>query len=232
MKAFLASLMKMLGLSKEKPSEKKEDKKSPNTEPTPKVEDKPAEPVKETPKPQEPKIEDGFTLVDLNAAFLEEATKWVGVKEKGGNNKGPEVERFQKAVDGKAQAEAWCMAFMQFCVKEIEKRYNVKSKIARSEGCTDCYDRTPADMKMKSPKKGALVIWNYKGSWKGHTGVVRSFNDDRIYTIEGNTGDGEGVVRDGDGVFKRDRSRWGEGNMQIKGYILPFPEGLQKVKKV
>ena len=37
----------------------------------------------------------------------------VGIREQGGNNKGPLVELMQKTVDGKAQAEAWCMAFVQ-----------------------------------------------------------------------------------------------------------------------
>ena len=39
------------------------------------------------------------------------ARLWVGMTEVGGNNRGQVVERFQRAVDGKASGEPWCAAF-------------------------------------------------------------------------------------------------------------------------
>jgi len=57
--------------------------------------------------------------------LVEEALKWVGTMEKGGDNKGPEVEEFQKAVDGKAQKEPWCMAYVQFCIKKVEEKLSL-----------------------------------------------------------------------------------------------------------
>lgn len=40
--------------------------------------------------------------------LIDEAKKWIGTTESGADNCGPEVELFQKAVDGKSQGEAWC----------------------------------------------------------------------------------------------------------------------------
>jgi len=40
--------------------------------------------------------------------LIAEATKYVGVREVGGPNKGPDVEMFQRYTDGKAVGESWC----------------------------------------------------------------------------------------------------------------------------
>ena len=46
-----------------------------------------------------------------------EASRWIGVSEVGGQNKGQLVEMFQKSADDKASKEPWCLAFVLFCVK-------------------------------------------------------------------------------------------------------------------
>ena len=45
---------------------------------------------------------------NLHLSLIEVATKYIGIKEATNHNDGPEVEMFQKAVDGKAQGESWC----------------------------------------------------------------------------------------------------------------------------
>jgi hypothetical protein len=47
---------------------------------------------------------------------------------------------------------------------------------------------------------------------------------EQFTTIEGNTGNGSGVVREGDGVYKRTRSINGAGTMVVMGFIDPFAE--------
>lgn len=216
---FLKKILKFFTQSKEKPKEKIEEKKSSTA---PKVEEN-------KPAPEVPKVSEEI-WVDLNKEFIKECSKWIGVREKGGQNKGPEVEMFQKAVDGKAQGEAYCMAFMQFCVMEIEKRFKVKSEIFKSEGVMETWNKSPAKLKHQDPKIGGIVCWNYVGSWTGHAGCVTDFDKSNIKTVEGNTGSGSAVIREGDGIYARTRSRAGTSKMVIKGYILPFPVGPQKIK--
>lgn len=154
--------------------------------------------------------------------LVELAIKFIGVKDSGGDNKGPEVEMFQKAVDGKASQEAWCMAFAQYLLKQVETENQEPSGIFCSEHCMTVWDKTPDDRKLKKPEVGCLVVWNFVGTSNGHTGIVTRIAGDRIDTIEGNTGDGKGVVREGDGVYARNRSVTGDSKMKVMGFLKPF----------
>jgi uncharacterized protein (TIGR02594 family) len=155
--------------------------------------------------------------------LIKEASKWVGVHEKGGNNKGAEVELFQKAVDGKASGEAWCMAFMQFCIKQVEASEGINSKIFRSEHCMTVWNNSPEAIKTHTPEVGCIIIWRHGQTSNGHTGIITGIDvDGDFLTIEGNTADSSSIIRDGDGVFSRVRSKNGSGEMKIVGFIKPF----------
>jgi uncharacterized protein (TIGR02594 family) len=158
-----------------------------------------------------------------NLDCVKEATKWIGVHEQGGNNNGPEVAKFQKAVDGKAGSEAWCMAFVQFCIKEVEESLGIKSLIKRSEHCLTTYNESPDSIKVKVPEAGCIVIWQHGTTSNGHTGFVTGINPEgKLLTIEGNTDAQDGMNRDGNGVFARVRNNGPEGDMKIKGFIKVF----------
>lgn len=161
-------------------------------------------------------------MINLPGALIAEATKWIGVMEKGGPNKGPEVERFQKAVDGKAQGESWCMSFVQFCVMEVEKRSEVDSPLFRSEHCLTVWNKSPLYLRLPADP-GSLVIWRHGDTASGHVGIVeRIGKGGLLHTIEGNTGAGAGVVREGDGVYRRQRNPKGEGTMRVVGFLSPW----------
>jgi hypothetical protein len=51
-------------------------------------------------------------------------------------------------------------------------------------------------------------------------GIIKAVKDGMVTTIEGNTGDGAGVVREGDGVYVRERQmKVTSGSMQVLGFI-------------
>lgn len=153
--------------------------------------------------------------------LIAEAKKWVGVHEIGGNNRGSQVEIFQKAVDGKASGEAWCMAFVQFCIKQVEQSQGIKSSIIKSEHCMTTWRGSEKSRCPAQP--GSVIIWRHGTTDNGHTGIVVSVNaDGSINTIEGNTSDGTGVNRDGDGVYSRKRNAVKEGDMIVQGFLKPF----------
>lgn len=174
---------------------------------------------------KEPKtIEQVKYRPDPLSVLVETALKYKGVHEKGGNNKGPEVEMFQKAVDGKASGEAWCMNFLQFCILLAEKQLSIKSKIFRSEHCMTVWNKSPESLRVEKPVPGCIVIWRHGSTTNGHTGIITEIVDNKYFmSIEGNTGPSDDVVvREGDGVYRKRRSFSGNGDMHIVGFLNPW----------
>lgn len=160
---------------------------------------------------------------ELNMELAEEARRWIGVREVGGDNRGPEVEEFQRAVDGKAQGEPWCAAFGMYCVAQVEARHGIISRIYRSESVKEIWDKSPDDMKSIEPGAGYFACWIHGLGPMGHLEIVQADITKRDFkTVGGNTGDGSGVVRNGDGVYERLRSTSPQGKMRLLGFIKVF----------
>jgi hypothetical protein len=183
----------------------------------------------EIPSAKQP--ESKYIQINFRDQLIKEAEKCIGVHESGGNNKGPAVERFQKAVDGRAQGEPWCAAFVQFCINEVEAQFGATVVVHRSEHCLTIWAKTPGVHRYKFPKPGFLVIWGYEDSLNGHIGIVtRVIDDFTIETIEGNTSpDDKTVEREGDGVYRKTRSLKAVGKMKLVGFICPFnPDNVSR----
>lgn len=183
------------------------------------------------PQPTARRPETVYAKVDFLVELIREAERCVGVTEHGGNNKGAEVEHFQRAVDGKAQGEPWCAAFVQSCLKEVAAVHGATLVAHVSEHCMTIWRKTPGVHRYRSPKAGYLIIWNYEGSTNGHIGIVRRVIDEfTIETIEGNTGpDDKAIEREGDGVYRKVRSTKSIGKMKLVGFIAPFnPESVER----
>jgi len=148
-------------------------------------------------------------------SYRELALRWAlreakrGVREKGGNNRGPDVEKYQRATWLSGTGWPWCMAFVVWCFRQagydIRRTAGVEDfdTWARSEG-------TQVDR----PLRGDVVLFDLDGDGKydDHTGFVVRCLSIRIAgswllrTVEGNTSSGEaGSQSDGDGVFVRTR---------------------------
>lgn len=162
---------------------------------------------------------------DARNLMIFAAQACVGEKESG-NNKGAFVELCQKTVDGKASSEPWCMAFVQSMVAYAEIKTGKKSSLYPSEHCmTTLRKAKPEDRVKKIPAPGAIVIWEHKNTDKGHTAFVMEYKNKTMETIEGNTGK---LFREGDGVYQKSRSTTKDDDMNVRGFIIPFP--LTEVK--
>lgn len=149
-----------------------------------------------------------------------------GVREKGGNNKGREVQLLQETI-GIAQSEAWCMSYVQSCLAFAEYVTGIKSPIFASEHCMTVWNKTPVAQRVNSiPLRGAIVIWRHGTSTSGHTGAVESCDGVTFTAYEGNTEGGfsesGAVVREGGGVWHTKRGFKGTGNMKVVGFLRPF----------
>jgi hypothetical protein len=176
--------------------------------------------------------------LDKQSLLVHEARRWLDFTEQGGENKGQIVEMFQKAVDGKAWGEPWCMSFVQFCLDQVDKtaraltfdsrNYAIASLdshvLYKTEHCATCWNKTNKVARRESPSPGDVVIWKSRFGSNGHTGiVVNVFSDGSFETIEGNTSPGiTGSQRDGDGVFLKKRSG-GIGSLKLLGFLNPWP---------
>lgn len=169
--------------------------------------------------------------------LVEEAKKWVGIRESGANQ-GIEVQRFQKAVDGKAQGEPWCLSFVQFCVKEVDRKFqelypvipNRPSWLYPTEHCLTLWNKTPVKGRQAIPTRaGSLFLWQWfkdaRPTAQGHVGIIAQIHSDFATTVEGNTSDGSGMNREGDGVFIKTRPFETKGEkFKVLGFLSPWDE--------
>lgn len=167
---------------------------------------------------------------DIKARMLvAEAKRWIGIQEQGGDNQGQMVKKFQKAVDGKAYGEPWCLSMVMFCIKAVDSLcqesmyWRSRAKVKNTEHCLTLWNALPKSQRHSKPKVGRLVIWqhyrNGKPTSSGHVGVVTKVIDGKyIMTVEGNTGSTTRVERNGDGVFEKRRTIKGSRRMKVKGF--------------
>ena len=108
---------------------------------------------------------------DERLLFVEAARACVGIREQGGNNKGPLVELIQQTIGG-ANKEAWCMAFVMSMIAYVEKKIGIYSRLYPTEHCLTCWSKSPETSRVKYfPLPGAVVIWRHGDSTNGHTGI-------------------------------------------------------------
>jgi len=144
------------------------------------------------------------------------ALKYEGIREVGGANRGPEVERFLRTVK-KPPGLAWCAAFVCTCVLEAYQRnYNDAGNVGPipektlpiplTAGVMALWALAPVNRRT-GPRPGAIFIIDKglgsSGARIGHTGFVVSVEGQHILTIEGNTS--MAGSRDGDGVYRGKR---------------------------
>lgn len=142
------------------------------------------------------------------------------VREVGGMNRGPDVEKYQKTV-GLSPGSPWCAAFVAYCVKEAKglvvaplwcsgsaiTQWHRGTRKMRPEGFTtpekgDFQTKVRPGMIWVRAKDGAGAISARKGTWvQGHTGIVVAVDAEGFHTVEGNT-NGAGS-REGDGVYSK-----------------------------
>lgn len=162
--------------------------------------------------------------LQLLQELAREALKWVGVHEQKGKP-GRGVDVFRKATDGVADGEPWCAAFVQYCVTTVALRYGIDIALYPSELCYNMWKNTPEKYRMKEPVPGSIIIWNYPGTIKGHTGIVlqKLKDPNMIRTIEGNTKNPtEGSDKNIRGVYPKFRCTKGSEDMVVLGYLNPF----------
>ncbi len=159
-------------------------------------------------------------------AVLDVARSQIGVREEGGANCGPQVEKYLSAVN-RPPGDSWCVAFALWCILEGAKRSNHKSPLPITAGVYYLWTHVPDAMRipgaapleedLRRVKPGMIFCIDH-GSGKGHAGLVVNATVEGLATIEGNTS--IAGSRDGDGVYARTR-RFAEINLGYIDYFSP-----------
>jgi len=150
------------------------------------------------------------------------------IHEEGGNNRGDQVEFFQKLMGG-APGDPWCADFVSTCLIKAYARFHRlpedRDRLAGYIGAAgalllplsgSCVELARSARRLKllrspefTPVAGDLVLFDFPGLGEPHhVGFVRSAGHAIVSTVEGNTSSGiAGSQADGDGVFCRSRPR-------------------------
>jgi hypothetical protein len=125
------------------------------------------------------------------------------------SNRGPEVDRFlQRAAC--PPGNAWCCAFVYWCIDEAAKKLGRSNPMVRTAGCLDHWQRAAAHGAQRIPtsralrnlslvRPGIIFIIDHGGGL-GHTGFVEEIGAGMLTTIEGNTDASK--TREGGGVYR------------------------------
>lgn len=146
----------------------------------------------------------------LLRGVLEVARRQVGVRESGGPNRGPEVEKFLASV-GLGPGYAWCAAFAYFCFEQSAKALRIPNPAVRTASVHKAFNDAPpaarvlpGDTVDTPPSPGSIYCIDH-GHGRGHCGLVLAIRETGILGFEGNTN--AGGSREGDGVYRRSRRR-------------------------
>lgn len=153
------------------------------------------------------------------------AKSMVDVREEGINT-GYFIDMVNMTVDGKAVGESYCCSTVQSVIAYIEYRFNVKSKLFASEHCMTMWRDTPKELRVTKPEIGDIIVWNWKGTDRGHTGIIVDITaDGMLKVVEGNTRSGNlGFTQgnEGEGIYLKLRPQTNVGDMLLVGYLRPF----------
>ncbi len=136
------------------------------------------------------------------------ALSYDGVREIGGNNRGPDVEMFQRSI-GLSAGDPWCAAFVCFNIQQACKNLGVTPTFQYGGSVYKLWSRNP-DLQMSEPGENCIFLLNHglskAGVRIGHTGFCIGRNQshtETLETMEGNTN--EAGSRDGDGAYHKTR---------------------------
>ncbi len=118
--------------------------------------------------------------------------------------------------NGPKQGYAWCNVFIDWCfIQAVGIDRARELLIGFSAGCTQDYNWFKAKGQIVSnPTKGDLVFFGNTS----HIGIIENVDNDRIYTIEGNTSNAAELIINGGQVAKKSYLKTSN---YIYGYARP-----------
>lgn len=181
-----------------------------------------------------------MTEQSINNLIVEQARRFVGVKEKKGNM-GWENQEYEELIlkyTAWKPGQAWCMYAAQLSWLMAYEHYQPtrfeRLKKLFSGSVITTYNNFLNDREFKidyTPVIGGIMIFQYykdgKPQWQGHAGIIENFESkNKLYVIEGNS-DSDGD-REGDSVMHITRNiDWKTTNgLKPIGIIYPLSKWM------
>jgi hypothetical protein len=143
------------------------------------------------------------------------AGSFIGIVEKGGNNKGFTDPYFRKLMEkqGWRPGYAWCSFFVMGVLDECNVPHTITGWSPTAYNRKDVIFTNGKFVQSYSPNDVLVMTLSYgdknnKARYKGigHTGIVELVGKYSVRTVEGNTNDrGTRDSRTGDGVYRKVR---------------------------
>ena len=125
----------------------------------------------------------------LTQMALDIARSFVGVREVGGNHRGPEVEAWLACV-GLPPGNAWCMAFAWCCVNDAFRSMELPNPIRPCGSVVRMWHSLPDNCKLTAPSPGVWAFHHDSANPAlGHVGFIDELDPKGkgTYSVEGNT---------------------------------------------
>lgn len=151
----------------------------------------------------------------LRAHAADVMEQWAreGVHEQGGNNVGPQVSRIIREAGG-TPGEPWCGDAVAAAYLAGARKLGAGVAARANRKVTRAWAYVPTLeqilTRVRRPRRGHVVIFNFDGGAPDHTGLfLRDNGDGTIRTVEGNTRPGTATsdAGGGEGVYVRDRPK-------------------------
>ena len=117
--------------------------------------------------------------------------------EAGSNNSGADVRRYLQGC-GVSPPANWCAAFVSHCFRTALGQNAVFGYVAGAQAVHNKMRRLGHGYSASlshPPQPGDIIVWRrvdptdpVNTAWQGHIGLVHSFSDGNLWTIEGNRG--------------------------------------------
>jgi hypothetical protein len=150
-----------------------------------------------------PPMSEGGSIIARRAALIAVAEYMRASGEQGGNNLGPDVTRF-KGNDHEVGA-GWSAQFAAFCYREAcEPDMSPLGNPKDAQGLVDlAWSKNWLRPDIGDGlQPGDLIVWYFDDPeikshlhWRGHVGIVWSYKDGQITTLEGDRGPYPSLVR-------------------------------------
>lgn len=110
----------------------------------------------------------------------------LGVREQGGNNRGPKVEAYLSMVH-LPPGEPWCMAALFTWFELAARKGGYVNPVPRTGSALRCWRLSEPICRDSNPSVGAVYVLQHSED-SGHVGIIEAVNDDgTISEISANT---------------------------------------------
>lgn len=156
----------------------------------------------------------------LRDLFIKKCLAMQGQKETHGKNRSPMIDADNKKA-GVPLGSPYCLTSLMCRLDEACKEMGLKNPIGIQASTQMFFNSVKNKYLVTTGKKGTIAIFQSRSnSSRGHAAAVREDmvkGTNHFETIEFNT-DGQGS-RDGDGVWPKTRSTYGNQTMRFRGWV-------------